>query len=452
MCTRRHYPAGHERSIGDTGPPFGSWPEGFAGTDSEFLLRASSILELGTGLHHLTLMADRYVADHDSLTATEIADASECSEVRRARRASTSRRPTNGVTRVYKQRIQDQLDQLDPDSIAAVITDPFEWVMAQMHGPLRASLDDVGSALAGLPVQDTALGSYLMLYSQAVDRKPLLPTMERALLITASRAPRRCSSAYCDAFSTTKAAPVVGGRCGIRQISTSKSVGSLAGASRTGNLAYSVTWDWTWRPRRATGTQSARVLSPRHVLVHNAGLADTKYVERIPSVAVGTPLEIDGEYLRNAIDLLCGFLLGVIFMAWEVLPGRRSFVLQLFTMYATSAASELRWPLAENLHALIAREESDKDDAAASQVNAWLARTHWRGPDFVIEAVQQWHTDDLARRFAVARTILLREYDPAIAMLPELLACGEITRDHLLTWPLFEPMRDMANFHRLLTD
>jgi hypothetical protein len=121
-------------------------------------------------------------------------------------------------------------------------------------------------------------------------------------------------------------------------------------------------------------------------------------------------------------------------------------------MYATSAASELRWPLAENLHALIAREESDKDDAAASQVNAWLARTHWRGPDSVIEAVQQWHTDDLARRFAVARTILLREYDPAIAMLPELLACGEITRDHLLTWPLFEPMRDMANFQRLLTD
>ncbi len=110
-------------------------------------------------------------------------------------------------------------------------------------------------------------------------------------------------------------------------------------------------------------------------------------------------------------------------------------------MYATSAASELRWRLAENLHALIAREESDKDDAATSQVNAWLARMHWRGPDSVLEAVKQWHTDDLARRFAVARTILLQEYDPAIAMLPELLASGEITRENLLTWPLFEPRR-----------
>jgi hypothetical protein len=139
-------------------------------------------------------------------------------------------------------------------------------------------------------------------------------------------------------------------------------------------------------------------------------------------------------------------------MAWAVLPGRRSFVLQLFTMYATSAASELRWPLAENLHALIARAETDKDDAATSQVNAWLARTHWRGPDAVLEAVQPWRTDDLPRRFAVARTILLREYDAAITMLPEIIESGEITKDHLLTWPLFEPLRAMPNFQRLLAN
>jgi len=52
----------------------------------------------------------------------------------------------------------------------------------------------------------------------------------------------------------------------------------------------------------------------------------------------------------------------------------------------------------------------------------------------------------------VARTILLRKYDAAIAMLPELLASGEITRDHLLTWPLFEPLRAMSSFQRLLAD
>jgi hypothetical protein len=438
--------------VNEADPPFGPWHEGFTATDSEFLLRASSILELGTGLHHLALMADRYVADHDSLTAAEVAGSSASASAVAPGVRSHLADQLDDVTRVYKQRIQDQLDQLDPDSTAAQITDPFEWVITQMREPLHASLNDAGTALAGLAVQDAALGSYLMLHSQALDRKPLLPTMQRALLITAV------------ASAETMLMGV------LRRLQYGQ-----GGATRWGPLWNTPDLDKQirrltrgsiedWKPRVLSdlGLNLApascdwdavrEVWARRNVLVHNAGLADTKYVERIPSVAVGTPLEIDSEYLRNAIDLLCGFLLGVIFMAWVVLPGRRSFVLQLFTMYATSAAAELRWPLAENLHALIAREESDKDHAAASQVNAWLARAHWRGPDSVLEAVEQWRTDDLPRRFAVARTILLREYDVAIAMLPEILESGEITKDHLLTWPLFESLRAMPNFQRLLAD
>ena len=44
---------------------------------------------------------------------------------------------------------------------------------------------DVRAALGDLPTDNPALLSYLMQYSQAADRRPLLPTMRRALLIAA---------------------------------------------------------------------------------------------------------------------------------------------------------------------------------------------------------------------------------------------------------------------------
>jgi hypothetical protein len=193
------------------------------------------------------------------------------------------------------------------------------------------------------------------------------------------------------------------------------------------------------------------VWARRNVLVHNAGIADKMYVDRVAGTVGGTILEVDDEYLRTAIDLLCGFLLGTIFTAWVTLPGRSTYVAQLAYLYATTAESERRWPLAENLYMLAARVDVDREDAATSKVNAWLARAQWRGPDSVLADVRRWVTDELPRRFTLARTILLGQRDAAIGMLPELLEQGEITTDHLRAWPLFIPLRDMPAFQRFLS-
>jgi hypothetical protein len=84
-------------------------------------------------------------------------------------------------------------------------------------------------------------------------------------------------------------------------------------------------------------------------------------------------------------------------------------------------------------------------------VNAWLARTQWRGPDSVLDAVRQWQTDDLPPRFRLARTILLNEREAAISMLPDALRREDVTRDNLRTWPLFDRLRGMPDFDRLMT-
>jgi hypothetical protein len=53
-------------------------------------------------------------------------------------------------------------------------------------------------------------------------------------------------------------------------------------------------------------------------------------------------------------------------------------------------------------------------------------------------------------RFRLARTILLDDRDAAISMLPGMLRDGEVTRDGLRTWPLFDRLRGTPGFDRLV--
>ena len=142
----------------------------------------------------------------------------------------------------------------------------------------------------------------------------------------------------------------------------------------------------------------------------------------------------------------------IIFETWTRQPSRRDFVARLAGLHAVTAAGEMQWPLAENLHQLAAHHDPDGEAAATSQVNAWLARTHWRGPQSVTADASQWQVNELPKRFALARHILLTQTEQALAMLPTVLTDGEINGEDLQTWPLFDPLRELPAFQRLLAD
>jgi hypothetical protein len=432
----------------DLSASFAMWGGGMTGTDGEFILRAGSILELGTGLHHLAVMADRYVADHDQQSATDIAGSSRSAQAVAPEVRERVAREFGPLADALKQRLGDQLDRLDPDALPS-ISDPFEWVAGQMAEPMRASLAGAQGLLSGVPADDDALGPYLLQYSQAVEREPLLPTMRRALLITA------VASAETMLIGILRRLQYNCG--GDERWGSLVSSPSLDRAMR--ELTRGSIHDWVPRVRAALDVDlpaatpdwdSVReIWARRHVLVHNRGVTDAKYVARVPRATAGTMLCVDGDYLSTAIDLLCGFLLAIILLAWAARPRRHAFAVQYAAMYAAGAETELRWPLAESLHHAAARIDPDTVMAAAHQVNAWLARTRRAGPDSVIDAVRAWPTDELPPRFRLARTILLDERDTAISMLPGALLRGDVTRSDLRTWPLFDRLRGTAEFDRL---
>ncbi len=89
-------------------------------------------------------------------------------------------------------------------------------------------------------------------------------------------------------------------------------------------------------------------------------------------------------------------------------------------------------------------------NAAEWQVDSWLARVRWRGPDSVHADVSLWNTVDLPPRFGLAKEILLAHREEALAKLPTLIEQGEITRSNLKTWPLFDSIRDEPAVQLLL--
>ena len=192
----------------------GQWPDGMTGADGEFLLRSGSALELADGFRQLAVMAERYVEEHDMLAAGDIADHSVSA---RSVPGDVRERLTtqlSGITEGFKQRVQRYLDQLDPDSVRDQVTDPFQWMMAGLMGIVGQSVTEAEAALGDVSA-DNMLVSYLMQYSQAAERRPLLPVVRRALLITAVASEKRCSPEWCVVFNTTKAAPLGGGHGGM---------------------------------------------------------------------------------------------------------------------------------------------------------------------------------------------------------------------------------------------
>ena len=374
------------------------------GADSELLLLADSIMDLGIWLQQLAAMAERSVSDTDKMPSVDI---------------------------------------------GAQLVEPFESFASELAESVTDGVGKLSGVMVDLLTEDVALTSYLLQYSQTAKSAPSLSVMRRALLISAVAGAEtmlirvlRPIQHDCEDAALSGPLPETPEDAVIRR-PTRVSIEDWAPRlyCDLGLDLPAAASDWV---------AVTEVWERTDVLVNSRGLADKKYVERVPGAVLGALLEVDGRYLREAIDLLSGFVLGFAFKTWSVCPGRRNLVIEMATLYAATAESDLRWPLAESLHALLAQLEEDPIQAAANQVSTWLARIHWRGHQSVLDEVDAWLAADLPPRFTLAKMTLLGRLDEAVAMLPSLIDQGEITRDDLRCWPLFELLRGETEFQIFL--
>lgn len=428
------------------------WPTRLTGLDLEFLTRCHTVMDLGAGLHELAALAQVQVAHRDGLGADLVAADTHAGKAVADEVRNTLSAQMETLIGAFSAQLDDRLDGVDPAALSEV-ADPFEWV-AGFLDPTSQGAMLIAEASAGVGADDPDAVLYLGQYGHAWTRRPRLPLLQRALLITAvasaetviggvvrrllfdRHGPERWGP-WADSKLLDDDVRRVLGR-GVRDWQTNLQ-------AEFGLALQAATCDWP---------AVAEVFARRNVLVHNGGVVDSRYIQNVPGApSLGAILTVKDDYLRDAIDLLCGLLLGLITGAWQsAAPDRRAFVCALVCWYAGAATSERRWPLAENLQALAARLDDDPVDSATHQVNAWIARVRRLGSASVVADATVWSTNGLPARFGLAKLILQGRHDDAMIELPKIVATGEVDRDDLSTWPLFDPLRERPDFQGMLGD
>lgn len=180
----------------------------------------------------------------------------------------------------------------------------------------------------------------------------------------------------------------------------------------------------------------------RNVVAHRGSVTDSRH-----SIKTGTEegavITPDAAAVRSVIDVIGGTRYALVTCGWERLDHNMG-------VYAAQAADgpiceslrANRWEQAEVLGRLQEQLLSGTPEQATGRVHRWLAVEGGHGPEAIRAEVEAWDTSDLPDEYALARLVLLRNDEEALAALETLLATGGIMQEHLDSWPLFDRLRD----------
>ncbi|WP_042435560.1 hypothetical protein [Streptacidiphilus anmyonensis] len=191
--------------------------------------------------------------------------------------------------------------------------------------------------------------------------------------------------------------------------------------------------------------QLDEVFARRNLFVHRRGVVDARYAKRAPAPApeIGSLLDLDAQYLRDAIDrvelLTIGMTMGLLRAKVDNFSEMLAGSAAEFGFAAVDAGALLR---AEGYYHLAGALSEDQEEKERQRVNAWLARDVRLGPGAVHAEVDAWGADKLPRVFQLARLILLRRDEEGLALFADLVADGTLAPDDVQQWLLFARWRD----------
>jgi hypothetical protein len=235
---------------------------------------------------------------------------------------------------------------------------------------------------------------------------------------------------------------------------TSRGYTSLADAAleeKARKLCYGSPADWHTALAQEFGvphlddlvdwTRLDRLWADRNALIHRGGVTDARHSSKTGSAA-GTVIELDADGVRSVIDEIAAARFGLIAGVWDkLMPGSGAMAEGTAGMLALESLRSGRWRQANGLARVQEVFAHDSVPAAAAKVNRWLAQDMGLGPAAIRREVEGWDVTGLPGQFRLARCILLRQDDQALALLRTLLQDGTMTSADVLDWPLFDRLR-----------
>jgi hypothetical protein len=186
----------------------------------------------------------------------------------------------------------------------------------------------------------------------------------------------------------------------------------------------------------------------RNVVAHRGSVTDSQH-SAITGTQEGSVINPDVDAIRSVIDLIGGTRYALVACIWEHLaPGSGSLAAELAGPVLLESLRAGRWEQAELLGKLQEQLIAGEQDKASVKVNRWLATDVGRGPEAIRAEVEAWDLAELPRVYTLARHVLLREDDQAVALLGDLLTAGDLTQTQVDTWPLFDRLRVQGRLPR----
>lgn len=323
----------------------------------------------------------------------------------------------------------------NPFGIFGTLIDPSAFVSA---------IQPEASGLAHLSADQVF---YLRSYITAKMKEPRTPTLLRALFVTV--------------VGTIE--PLVTRLVRILLYQqTPSDYASLADSSlddESRRLCYGSPWTWRRVLVERFGISSldkvidwqrlSRLWQDRNVIVHRGSVIDTRHSLVTGSVA-NTALVLEPVELRGVIDEIGAARFGLVAGVWDhMTPGMGAVASQMSGGPFIESLRAGRWRQAEGLARLAQAFATDPESAAAEEVNRLLARDVGLGLDAIRNEVEQLDSSALGPKFQLARHILLRQDNEAVALLRELLADGHVEDSDIRDWPIFDRLRSEGRLDKL---
>lgn len=413
----------------------------------EMMVRLGQSLELTDALWDLVPVVLAAGEGHDKLQPADAADQSAAGRRldpgERARARNAANRFAAVLDAAYLPQVADQsvISAIDE---AAFLADPFS-VLGSLIDPsaLLAAAQPDSSQVADLSADQVF---YMRSYLQFAMKSPRTPMLLRALLVTAvgtleplmtrlvrlllfHQTPGEFRSLADPSLDDQARRLCFGSPTTWREVLT----------GRFGITALDSLIDWT---------SLGKLWEDRNILVHRAGIVDSRHSTRTGSVP-NMVLELEAVDVQSAIDEIGPARFGLVGGVWDhMTPGTGAIVGDAAGSAAIESLRAGRWRQAAGLARVEEAFAADTEALFAAKVNHWLARDAGLGADAIRREVEEWDATGLPRKFELARHVLLRQDGQAIDLLHQLIAEGAVTASDVRDWPLFDRLKSEGKLDR----
>jgi hypothetical protein len=196
----------------------------------------------------------------------------------------------------------------------------------------------------------------------------------------------------------------------------------------------------------------SEIFQRRHVMVHNGGLADSVYMQKVPhelreGAQVGKAIEVPPEYLARAIDLIETNFILIGAELWKKLAAADNERATLLIHVAFERLRTENWGVAEGLSFFVNKDKGQSErDQLVGLLNYWQA-LKWQGRfEDVRQEVKEMDFSAKDELFQLARHALLDDRENFFRLLPGVLGGEKLSSEHLTTCPIFREMRKATEF------